>query len=59
MILITGASGKTGKAVIDKLVSAGLPVKAMVHSANKIKGMKESGCQEVVVADMLDFKIGE
>lgn len=56
MILITGASGKTGKAVINRLVSAGLPVRAMVHSANKIKGLKELGCQEVVVADMLDSK---
>ena len=56
MILVTGASGKTGKTVINKLVSAGLPVRAMVHSANKIKALKELGCQEVVVADMLDSK---
>ena len=56
MILVTGASGKTGKTVINKLVSAALPVRAMVHSANKIKGLKELGCQEVVVADMLDSK---
>jgi uncharacterized protein YbjT (DUF2867 family) len=54
LILVTGAAGKTGKAVISKLVAAGLPVKAMVHSDNKIIAMREMGCQEVVVADMLD-----
>lgn len=54
MILITGASGKTGKAVIKRLVSAGLPVRGMVHSANRIEELKQLGCQEVVMADMLD-----
>src|SRR5665648_506433 len=55
-MLVTGASGKTGKAVINKLVSDGLTVRDMVHTANKIKGLKESGCEEVVVAYMLDSK---
>ena len=32
MILVTGASGKTGKAVIRKLVEKGASVRAWVHT---------------------------
>jgi uncharacterized protein YbjT (DUF2867 family) len=56
LILVTGASGKTGKAVINKLVSADLPVRAMVRSENRVNELKKLGCVEVVIADMLDPK---
>ncbi len=56
MILITGASGKTGKAIITKLVSADLSVRAMVRSASRIAELEALGCEEVVIANMLDPK---
>ena len=31
-ILVTGATGKTGRAVVDELLAKGVPVRALVHS---------------------------
>jgi nucleoside-diphosphate-sugar epimerase len=31
-ILVTGATGRTGRAVVDELLAKGVPVRAMVHS---------------------------
>ena len=31
-ILVTGATGKTGRAVVDELLANGVPVRAVVHS---------------------------
>ena len=31
-ILVTGATGKTGRAVVDELLAKGVPVRAVVHS---------------------------
>ena len=31
-ILVTGATGRTGRAVVDELLTKGVPVRAVVHS---------------------------
>jgi uncharacterized protein YbjT (DUF2867 family) len=48
MILITGANGRTGRAVLELLHSRGVPVRAMVRDAAKATGLIAT---EIVVAD--------
>jgi uncharacterized protein YbjT (DUF2867 family) len=52
MILITGSSGTTGRAVLDEAVRAGLPVRAMVRSEPDAAGLPDG--VPVVVADFAD-----
>ena len=52
MILITGAAGKTGQAVIRALAAQGGPVRAFVHRATQRGTVRALGAQEVVVGDM-------
>jgi len=60
MILITGAAGKTGRAVIRELVSRGQAVRALVHRPEQAQPVKELGVQEVVTGDLSDAEaVGE
>jgi len=52
MILVTGAAGKTGRAVIRALVARGTDVRALVHRPEQIRLVEELGAQQVVVGDM-------
>ena len=55
MILITGAAGKTGQAVIRELVRQGLRLYArLVHRPEQIRSVEELGAHEVQVGDMHD-----
>jgi uncharacterized protein YbjT (DUF2867 family) len=54
MILVTGAAGKTGRAVIRALVGLGSPVRAFVHREEHRASVRELGVQDVVVGDMRD-----
>lgn len=54
MILITGANGKTGRAIIRNLLSKGEEVRAYVHKADYIQELKSLGVKEVVAGDMMD-----
>jgi len=54
MILITGAAGKTGKAVLRKLAKKGTTVKALVYRPEQIQEVEALGAKEVVVGDMCD-----
>ena len=56
MILITGANGQTGRAIIRTLLSKGEEVRAFVHKAEQIQELKSLGVKEVVVGDMMDQK---
>src|SRR5688572_12561199 len=49
MILVTGANGRTGRAVLELLHSHGVPVRAMVRDAAKATGLMGT---ETVVADL-------
>jgi uncharacterized protein YbjT (DUF2867 family) len=52
MILVTGAAGKTGRAVIRALVAEGKAVRALVHRPEQARLVEELGTQEAVVGDM-------
>jgi len=52
MILVTGASGKTGQAVVAALARAGAPTRAMVRHPSQIEGLSNLGAREVIPADM-------
>jgi len=53
MILVTGAAGKTGQAVIRALASRGGAVRALAHKPEQVELLHNLGAQEVVVGDML------
>jgi uncharacterized protein YbjT (DUF2867 family) len=53
-ILVTGATGKTGSAVVEVLLSKGVPVRALVHQQDARSKQLQSRGAEVVVADMFD-----
>lgn len=52
MILVTGAAGKTGSAVIRTLAAQGKSVRALVRRHEQVQPIKELGAQEVVVGDV-------
>ncbi len=52
MILVTGAAGKTGRAVIQALSVKGRAVRALVHRPEQVRPVEEFGAQEVLVGDM-------
>jgi NAD(P)H dehydrogenase (quinone) len=54
MILVTGAAGKTGRAVIRALTAKGEAVRALVHRPEQARLVEEIGTREVVVGDMRD-----
>jgi NAD(P)H dehydrogenase (quinone) len=54
-ILITGATGKTGSAVVQALLAGDHPVRALVRARDaRSRGLEQRGA-EVVVADMFDY----
>ncbi len=52
MILITGAAGKTGRAIIRSLAGKGEALRALVHHHKQIKTVEATGALEVFVGDM-------
>ena len=56
MILITGANGKTGRAIIKALLSKGERIRAFVHKTEQIQEIKSFGEMEVVAGDMMNQK---
>jgi uncharacterized protein YbjT (DUF2867 family) len=54
MILVTGAGGKTGKAVIKALVARGATVRALIRSSTHEAVLKAMGVSEVVIGAMDD-----
>lgn len=52
MILVTGAAGKTGRAVIRALSERGETIRAFVHTSPQLQTMKEIGVKDVTVGDM-------
>lgn len=57
MILITGAAGKTGKAVLRNLAEKGGIVKAWVFRVEQIQEVKALGAKEAIVGDIRDATI--
>jgi len=56
MILITGANGKTGRAIIKALLTKGERIRAFVHRTEQIQQIESLGVMEVVAGDMMDQK---
>jgi NAD(P)H dehydrogenase (quinone) len=54
MILVTGAGGKTGKAVIQALLARGAPVRALVRSTSHQAALSAIGVSDAVVGEMDD-----
>jgi uncharacterized protein YbjT (DUF2867 family) len=52
MILVTGAAGKTGRAVISALARKRQPVRALVRREEQVRLLKSLGAAEVLVGDM-------
>ncbi len=52
MILVTGAAGKTGRAVIRALSAKGELVRAVVRRPEQAEAVQAAGAREVVVGDM-------
>jgi uncharacterized protein YbjT (DUF2867 family) len=54
VILVTGAAGKTGQAVIKALVARRQPVRALVRRDEQTRIVKSLGAKEAIVGDMRD-----
>src|SRR5262249_24524037 len=54
-VLVTGATGDTGRATVDELLARGHRVRALAHGQDeRSKRLQERGV-EVVYGDLLDF----
>src|SRR6266853_6860497 len=53
-ILVTGATGRTGRAVVTELLAKGWPVRAAVRVRDARGDLLQRRGAEVVVADMFD-----
>ena len=54
MILVTGAAGKTGRAVLRALAGRREPVRALIHRPEQASPLQALGVQETLVGDLLD-----
>jgi uncharacterized protein YbjT (DUF2867 family) len=54
MILVTGAAGKTGKAIVEALAAKGAAVRALVRRPEHIDALKRCGAAEVSVGSYED-----
>ncbi len=52
MILISGAGGKTGKAIIQRLLQRGAKIRALVHHASQQADLAGLGVKDVLCGDM-------
>jgi len=52
MILLTGANGKSGRAIIQALAKQELVMRAMVRSSNQINELKALGAVDCIVANL-------
>ena len=59
MILVTGAAGKTGQAVIRALSARGQAVRALVHRPQQAPVADAAGARDVVAGDMRDRAVLE
>ena len=55
-IIVTGATGKTGRVVVTELQRAGYPVRAMAHREDGRSARLRAQGADVVIADMSDVE---
>ena len=56
MILVTGAAGKTGLAILAALKQRGAKTRALVRHDDQINLVRQAGADEVIVGDLLDHE---
>jgi uncharacterized protein YbjT (DUF2867 family) len=56
LILVTGAAGKTGAAVVEQMLHRGFPVRAVVRRLDQRSARLEGLGAEVIVGDLHDLK---
>jgi len=54
MILLTGAAGKTGKAILSNLGQHGVRVRSLVRSTKQAEEIKNLGSTEIFIGDLRD-----
>ena len=54
-ILVAGATGQLGRVIVQKLLAAGLPVRALSRNLAKLVPLGEAGAQ-IAPVDMLDLQ---
>ncbi len=54
MILVTGAAGKTGRAIIQALAKSRETVRALVHRFDQVSSLEALGVDDVLVGDLRD-----
>lgn len=54
LVLVTGAAGKTGLAVIQSLARRGARVRAFVRRADQTQVVREAGAAEILAGDLAD-----
>jgi NAD(P)H dehydrogenase (quinone) len=54
-VLITGATGDTGRAAVRESIALGLDVRAMVHKMDDRSAALEAPGAEVVIGDLLEI----
>src|SRR4051812_6774701 len=52
MIVVTGAGGKTGQAVVAALAQCGVSIRALVRREEQAARLRAHGAQEIAVGDM-------
>ena len=52
MVLVTGAAGKTGRAVIKSLTKQGQSVRAFIHKPEQSASVTKAGAEEVCIGDI-------
>ncbi|MVU80287.1 NAD(P)H-binding protein [Nocardia sp. ET3-3] len=55
-VLVTGATGKIGGAVVDQLVEQGVTTRALVHREDSRSARLRAAGAEIAAADMLDYR---
>lgn len=56
LILVTGAAGKTGAAVVEQMLDRGFPVRALVRRLDERSARLEALGADVMVGDLLDLQ---
>lgn len=56
MIFVTGAAGKTGRAVIQALIQRGVSVRAFVRRPGQVPGLESLGVEDVRIGDLLSYQ---
>ncbi|CAK9190803.1 unnamed protein product [Sphagnum troendelagicum] len=55
-VLVAGASGRTGRLIVENLVNKGVPVRALVRDVNKARKIKELDNAELVAGDVYKYE---